>query len=327
MTRIAKDKLCVVQFMHCGNEFLMSKCKHTPSPIKRANGSLLMPWSQEENHFRRLVRHDGWYVDKSGDYKKGHLAFWTEWEAMTIAWPLAMDKDFFKAHFVHEVQCPPAVSGTASCGRKGAKCSYGFQNTDPCVFGETFKYSNCHQSARGDLRRMKPGSLVVFGSYKKDKQRGKEVFCLDTIFVVGDVAYDYTTNNVSTNNVDSVLCSEWYKNLTLRRLPAGNDFTFYRGTTCRQKVNLANALFSFTPAKIYDGDDVPRERCVLDDIRSLNSHLRTAVFNRGRQGFHPEEAYRNEIKAVWDDIVQQVMKQGFVLGVRFDGWTQQTTRD
>lgn len=318
---IVKDKLCVVQFMHSGNEFLMSKCKNTPPAKVCANGSLQVPWSMEKDHFRRLVQHDGWYVDKSGDYKKGHLVFWTEWEAMTIAWPLGTDKDFFKAHFVHEILCPPTVSGTAHCG-KNPNGSYGYQNTDPCVFGDKFKYSNCHQSERGDLRRMKPGSLVVFGSYKEDKQRGKEEFCLDTIFVVGDVAYDY-----STNNVDAVQCSEWYKNLTLRRLPPGKSFTFYRGTTCRQKVNLANALFSFTPAKIYDGVYVPRERCVLDDIRSLNSHLRTAVFNRGRQGFHPEEANRNEIKAVWDDIVQQVMKQGFVLGVRFDGWTQQTTRD
>ena len=313
MTTIAKDKLCVVQFMHSGNEFLMSKCKHTPSPITRADGALLVPWSREENHFRRLVQHDGWYVDKSGDYKKGHLAFWTEWEAMTIAWPLGTDKDFFKAHFVHEIQCPSTVPGTAHCG-KNPSGSYGYQNTDPCVFGETFKYSNCHQSARGDLRRMKPGSLVVFGSYKEDKQRGKEVFCLDTVFIGGDVAYDY-----STNNVDDVSCSEWYKDLTLRRLPSGKNFTFYRGATCRQKVNLANVLFSFTPAKLCDGVCVPRERCVLDDIKSLNRHLCTAVFNRGNQGFHAEEANRNEIKAVWDDIVQQVMEQDFVLGVHF-GW-------
>ena len=313
MMTIVKDKLCVVQFMHSGNEFLMSKCKHTPSPIIRADGSLLVPWSREENHFRRLVQHDGWYIDKSGDYKKGHLAFWTEWEAMTIARPLVKDRDFFKAHFVHEVQCPPAVSGTAHCG-KNPSGSYGCQNTDPCVFGSTFKYSNCHQSVRGNLRRMNPGALVVFGSYKKDKQHNKEVFCLDTVFVVGDVAYDY-----STDNVNIVPCSDWYKDLTLRRLPPGKNFTFYRGATCRQKVNLANALFSFTPAKICDGVCVPRERCVLDDIKSLNRHLRTVVFNNWRRGFYPEEAVQQEIKDVWNEIVDQVVKQGFVLGVHFDG--------
>jgi len=321
MVSIDKDKLCIVQFMHSGNEFLMSKLKHTPLPKECTDGSLLVPWSMEKNHFRRFVRHDGWYVDKFGDYKKGNLAFWTEWEAETIARPLGTDKDYFKAHFAHEVQCPRKVSGTASCGRADAGDSHCYQNTDPCVFGDSFKYSNCHQSAKGDLRRMKQGSLVVFGSYKEDKQRGKEVFCLDTIFVIGDVAYDY-----STDNVNIVPCSEWYKDLTLRRLNPGEDFTFYRGTTCRQKVNLASALFSFTPAKLCEGVRVPRERCVLDDIRSLNSYLRTPVFNRGKQGFHSEEATRNEIKAVWDDIVQQVTTQDFVLGVRFDGWTQPTTK-
>ena len=307
--------------MHSGNEFLLSKCKHTPSPKTRADGSLLVPWSREEKHFRRLVRHDGWYVDKSGNYKRGDLAFWTEWEAVTIARPLGTDKDFFKAHFVHEIQCPPTVSGTAPCGNNPTD-DHGYLNTDPCVFGDTFKYSNCHQSAKGDLRRMKPGSLVVFGSYKKDKQYNKEVFCLDTVFVVGDVACDY-----STDNVDVILCSEWYKDLTLRRLPPGNDFTFYRGATCRQKVNLASALFSFTPSKICDGVCVPRERCVLDDIRSLNSHLRTPVFNNWRRGFYPKEAIQQEIKDVWDDIVQQVTEQDFVLGVRFHGCTQETTRN
>ena len=155
---IAKDKLCVVQFMHSGNEFLMSTCEHTPLPKICVDGSLQVPWSMEKNHFRRLVRHDGWFVDKSGDYKNGNLAFWTEWEAETIARHLVMDKNFFKAHFVHEVQCPRTVPGTASCGRAEVGYSHGYQNTDPCVFGDTFKYSNCHQSARGDLRRMKQGS-------------------------------------------------------------------------------------------------------------------------------------------------------------------------
>lgn len=309
---IVKDKLCVVQFMHSGKEILMSKCKHTPPPSTRADGSLQVPWSREQNHFRRLVRHDGWYVDKSGNYKNGDLAFWTEWESVTIAKPLGMDKDFFKAHFVHEVQSPPTVSGTAYCGRN-PNGIFGCQNTDPCVFGDTFKYSNCHQSTRGDLRRMKPGSLVVFGSYKKDKQRNKEVFCLDTVFVVGDIAVDY-----STNNIEIVHCPGWYKDLTLRRLPSGRDYTYYCGVTCRGKVNLANALFSFTPAKICDGGCVPRERCVLDDIRSLNSQLNTSVFNNWRRGFYPKEAVQQEIQDVWSKIVDQVLKKGFVLGVRFD---------
>ena len=87
---------------------------------------------------------------------------------------------------------------------------------------------------------------------------------------------------------------------------------------CRQKVNLASALFSFTPSKICDGVCVPRERCVLDNIKSLNRHLRTAVFNNWRRGFYPQEAVPQEIKDVWNEIVDQVVKQGFVLGVHFD---------
>ena len=306
----------MVQFMHSGNEFLMSKCKHTPPPSTRADGYLQVPWSRERDHFRRLVRHDGWYVDKSGNYKNGDLAFWTEWESATLARRVSTDKDFFKAHFVHKILCPSAVSGTASCcGKNATESVPGFLNTDPCVFGDTFKYSNCHQPPSGDLRRMKQGSLVVFGSYKKDKSRNKDVFCLDTVLVVGGVAFDYTTNDVKI-----VPCSEHYKNLTLRRLPPGGNFTFYRGVTCRQKVNFENALFSFTPARLFnEGNDASCQRCVLSDIETLNQHLNVKVFKRGRNiNFKAGVVDSSSIKSVWSEIVRQVIQQEFVLGVRFD---------
>lgn len=317
-SHLLKDKLLVVQFMHSGNEFPVLKCKRTNVTPSTVNGIFNVGWSCEESHHRRLVQHEGLYVDRSGKCKKGSLAFWTEWEAETSAKQIQTNNNFFKAHFVHTVKRPVALIGSGVCGSGNAnKCPL-YLNTDPCVFGKTFKYSNCHQSQNGELRRMAPGSLVVIGSYKSislpNKKSKKEVFCLDTVFVVGDTALDY-----STSNVNAVACSTYYKNLTLNRLPVGCDFTFYRGVSCRKNVNMKDALFSFTPAKFYkDGNgNKYNDRCVLD-IESINNQLSKKIFSkRMRHGFKPTAVNEQEVKEIWDAIVKQVTDDDFVLGVYF----------
>lgn len=316
MASITKDKLCIVQFMHSGNEFPVLKCKRTIAPSELSKSRFHVYWSAEPSHYRRLIQHCGCYVDKNGNYLSAPLAFWSEWEAETIAERLHPNKDFFKANFIHHALNPMLMSGTGVCGcGTAAKCPL-YLNTDPCLFGSTFKYSNCHQSKFGDLRRLAPGSLIVFGSYKKIAGcQPKEVFCLDTVFVVDDIAVDY-----ATDNVNAVPCSEKYKNLTLLRLPMGENFTFYRGATCHSSVTLNDALFSFTPAKLVGDGDAAYKRCVIEDIEVLNRHLRKPVFYRSaRQGFHAEVADMREIKAVWKKIVNLVTYgDNFVLGVHFD---------
>ena len=141
---VPKDKMCAVQFMHSGNEFPVLNCKRTAPPQKLSDGIYDVSWSTEESHHRRLVQSAGWYVDENGRHKKGNLVFWTEWEAATVARQIGTAKDFFKANFVHVAKKPVALSGVGVCGSGNANRCPLYLNTDPCVFGKTFKYSNCH---------------------------------------------------------------------------------------------------------------------------------------------------------------------------------------
>ena len=311
--QIPKDQLCVVQFMHSGKEMKVYTKGANANAKILGDGSLVVKGNDKE-HCRRLIRNEGWYIDgKSGAYKKGNLAFWTEWEAPTRAMQTGIDKDFFKAKFVHMADFEAVTEGIGRCK---SNCEY--LNTDPCVFGRTFKYAVCHQTVNGDLRRLAKNSLIIFGSCKQNEKQN--VFCLDTVFVIDKNAVDYTASIVN-----SLACSEMYKELTLRRV--SGPYTFYRGVTCRGEVDMSKALFSFTPAQLCENGIVPVDRCVIDNIEILNKHLKNKVFKRGRMcNFKAEVSDECEVRRVWKEIVAQVIAKNFVLGVRFD-WPKAKTEN
>lgn len=130
-------------------------------------------------------------------------------------------------------------------------------------------------------------------------------YYLDTLFVVGENT-NYTTG--ATNNI---ICSDEYRSLTLARLPQGQNFTFYRGKTYQQ----CHTLFSFTPAKIWSNNNDIRCRCPLD-LALINQVAQQDIFNtRLTQGFRSTNL--NQVNTVWDEIVNQVRRNGFVLGISF----------
>ena len=177
-------------------------------------------------------------------------------------------------------------------------------NTDPCVFGTSFKYSICRQTPKGIMRRLAPGSLIIFGS------RINCEFYLDTVFMVGDIAIDYRTGNDL-----KAMCSKEYKNLTVDRLPAGN-YTFYRGITPNGEKLLQEQCFSFVPARLSSMNS-RSERCKVDLVQ-LNSIAQMKAFNvdvwRNKKASSASAA---QIISVWNEVVRQVTEQKFVLGVRF----------
>lgn len=308
----------LVQFMHPGPEFEVQGCmtigKSVPVAWRKTDGASL-----HSDHCRRLVRHHGQFVaDLNGEPKEGDLAFWTEWEGPTQAMKIPCNEDFFSACFQHEVQFPCRVSepGEAVKGASQTGCGGdAFMDTDPCVFGRTFKYAICQQSPNSDLRRLAPNSLIVFGSYKKS-QRGQEVFCLDTVFVVEGDGIDYTYSTIN-----GIYCSEAYKNLSLRRVDKAAKNTFYRGV----RYGTGREIFSFTPAKRV-GDKEFSRRCVIEDVKTLNQPG-VKVFAQGRtQGFCSQIVEDETIRQTWRKIVDQVRAQGFVLGVGFDWPVQGVTR-
>ena len=293
----------VIQFIHPGKEFPVSETNSAILP----DGRYEVGWNTEKHH-RRLVKHIGSYVDNDGVLCRNFdLVFWTEWEGPTVATRLDVARDELHARYVHEVQYPTVPEGMDDVRREcddnlDDNCEDGLLNTDPCVFGDTFKYSNCQQSKEGVLRWLENGSLIIFVS------RIQGEYYLDTVFVTKS-GLEYETDSVDTIN-----CSQQYRKLTLDRLPTGRSYTFYR---C-QEFTDNNQIFSFVPAKTLTGDEADYVRCRLD-ITAINNVAGCHAFGAElKQKFKCTIASVNLNQSIWSEIVRQIRNQGFVLGVHFD---------
>ena len=311
--------IAIVQFPHSGKEFPCSrKTLFDQTKITRWNAG---------DHCRRLVKHNGEYINQTGRKSKGALAFWTEWESNTIALPVGV-RCHLGAKNIHSCLTPePAFARkewTCRHGDPDDNCSGGCCkancvnknlgiNTDPCVFGSTFKYCLCRQDASPNiLKHLDIGSLVVFGS-KVESQ-----FCLDTVFVV-ESGQKYMTTPASIGKLNT---SVEYRSLTLDRF-AGFVGRFYRGAT---NFNPVAGMYSFTPAELLKrGSSSRGRRCVLD-LQRLNKLHSAKMFNcNSTQSVKHTEVLSNCAqlpKQVWDEIRRQVFAQGFVLGTHFD-WPSQ----
>ena len=248
------------------------------------------------DHYRRLVSHRGWYVDdKTCREKEAQLVFWTEWEACTTAvnlWPTNKVPDY--AHSVHTVKTP----------LKGYRP--GGINTDPCVFGTSFKYCCCQQTENGTMRSLAPGSLILFGSHLSDR------FFLDTVFVVDGegIPYEGGTNGLTV--------SREYRELALKRLDSGKN-TLYCGKAFRSADK--GHPYSFTPVRLFDAKDACCGERFSLDLAKLNQCLPRDArqFAPGlNQKFKAIESSPEVILAVWNEIVRQVLDAKFFLGVHFD---------
>ncbi|MBR1608917.1 MAG: hypothetical protein IJ678_04795 [Kiritimatiellae bacterium] len=254
------------------------------------------------SHTRRLIFHDGTFIDGNGKQQTARLAFWGEWEARTTAaaMPSAKGAGLF-ARWVHVVESPFEGAGKQAT------------NTDPCVFGSTFKYCCCQQHRKGEknpglMRRLPPGSIVLFGSNLSGK------FALDTVFVVGEKGVPYE----ATGDYSSLSVSQEYLEIALNRLRDRETNTFYRGVSFRR----SGGMYSFAPARLFkEGDFKCGERFVLD-FRKVNDCLRSsnafAVKQGQTQGIHPIEAEQEVVRAVWTEIVRQVREAKFLPAVHFD---------
>lgn len=310
----------IIQFMHPGKEVDVKK-------LSKNNG-----WNIY-GHARRLIKHVGVYVDSNNIVKEGELAFWNEYEAPTTPTriPRSGRYNWKFAKYEHEIL--PLTKQMANPFKdKGSCCA----NTDPCVFGDTFKYSNCQQIPQGDLWKLNSGDVVLFGAHHKN------LFALDTVFVVRDRGIVYQVPIRTFPLPSAISVSSEYKILTLDNLgPRKNrrakknhakqfidQFVFYRGVPVLKGDLLERGqIFSYTPAKLAGTPDY-NERCMID-LRVLNGRLRKAGLNAGfarklKQG-HKAIVYSGgqvSVNLVWNevrDMVEKVnMKNPFVLGTHFD---------
>ena len=267
----------VVQFPHPGPE-------HNPGHIPR------LPWRMAWNtdgHGRKFMRSPGRYVDKSDVLSAAELTFWGEWEPpsdIVEAWSASGSLPRLLHVPVWERIAPPDR-----------------QNTDPWVFGDHFRYSNCKQQAQYALQRLTPGSVILFGSTKSG------AFILDTVFVVKD-SRPYTPSNPSATDDAFRFC-------TIESLCepssscAGDSFTLYQGARFDEPIN---GMYSFVPSRRADSD---KKRRFARPSISLPGYVNPSAVMAPSGASRPRS--RNEAHDQWVKVRDQVRRTDCLLGVWF----------
>lgn len=323
MKTVQKSEPLIVQFFHSGFECPVERVARAQA-LRLPGASVSVPWIVKDKsgrksddgcrivcdgHTRRLIAHEGEYVDSNSKTISAKLAFWGEWEADTLATklPPAKAEPRFHAKWVHEPSLPKTVPHPSCI------------NTDPCVFGKSFKYCCCLQHRKGEhgpcvTRRLPPGSLVLFGS------RLSGEFVLDTVFVVDGKWTDYQTGNAAKLKV-----SAKYRKLTLDRLEGNATNTFYRGA----EFSRDGGPFSFVPARLFREGNVDCSKRFRLDVPAVNRFLTGAKHGlstdpKKKQELTIVRTDRATVFQVWAEILRQVrtgnyMGQGaFLPAVRFD---------
>lgn len=281
----------IVQFTHPGGE-------HKPDKNNKTHKS----WNKGK-HQRKFLNAFGKFVQRN-DLKEDSLIFWGEWEPPSIVQRLDAQENKFMPNWLHEPYLPTTLP-TAT----GYQQSY--QNTDPLVFGDSFRYFVCKQfkpkrKKETFLASLEKGSIILFGS--TGNQNTKEAFFqLDTVFVVSDyIEYDPSDINALSNyKVDN------YRDFVFKMaFPNPLDYSLklrlYIGATFENPVS---EMYSFTPAKVYN-NNYGFPRVALKDIKYITNNLNAAP--------KISEVGQNDIIEFWKTIRDISRKQDCVEGVAFN---------
>jgi len=255
-----------------------------PGSEHRPTGPV-MEWNRGP-HARKFLKASGRYVD-GGAVRTGVFTFWGEWEPQS-----------------------GIIETYAHHGRSGPRWLHDpywevprhrrlLQNTDPLVFGEYFRYSNCRQTRNAKLRSLPPGSVILFGS-----RIGPE-FVLDTVFVVGADGQDYIRGES-----EHVACPDWIQAVVFEPLRSSHErptetFRLYRGRTYEEAPQRA---FSFVPCRPHEVGHAAFSRPAIHlDRRWLEPNL--------AMGAKATPATDAELLALWEEVAQQVAAAGLSLGI------------
>ena len=276
------DSRCFVQFSHPGWE-------HEPDP---GGGKA---WnSYAHGHMRKFMQLRGEWMNEDGTRSSGDLRAWGEWEPESeLVGELV--PPYQDSRYPRYLWRPYYV----------AKNDYReLHNTDPFIFGERFLYSNCGQPKKPGLRKLGRGSVIAFGSGKKID--GERRWMLDTVLVVADYV-DYGAPEAL------MVLDEWASDAFL--VASGGPLVdneeaqlrLYRGATPEDPID---GMFSFFPATPASGDSGFARPLI---------ELPSEYFNP-RSWQAPKGLWRDrsaeELRGLWDSLVQQVHEAGLVLGTQ-----------
>ncbi|MCY2987436.1 MAG: hypothetical protein NTY19_06165 [Planctomycetota bacterium] len=285
-----QDEIRFIQFPHPGGE-----CRPGPDGKIEWNPS-------SEDHCRKFLHQKGRWVTGPDDSspKEADLDFWAEWEPQSELIRRLPRGQPGSPKFLLRPRFFPKT------------CYQGLHNTDPFVFGDQFYYCVCKQEKT--MRRLAPGSIIVFGS------RLKRSFVLDTVFVV-EAWEPHNADNYQTLPVPEV-----YRAAGLAPLYDGGDscctnaqgepHRLYHGA---MHDNRCHGMFSFFPC--LPTSEFPagfaRPNICLPELISQGLPM-------GLKISHPLTA--DQANALWNRVAKQVREhQSLRLGVFAEipsgGWT------
>ncbi len=283
----------VVLFNHPGQE-------HEP----RQSGQVF-PWNTGGGHRRKYVSVLAQLARSDEDANRldpawQRVSLWGEYEAPTMAHRFDEPPELGMPDWWHTL----LPVGTAPVGA---------QNTDPWVFGSTFRYVYCRQTAKATayLKHLTHGDLLLFGSYKEHlpvRKSGKTYdFYLDTVFVVDQPNYPSERTERPRSLYDAA-----HLRATYNRLPwdERDGTTFYTGVMLgRQRSKLP---FCFSPCTLAQGEIPGRAR------RPMISDLFGGPSNTPQ--FVEKRAEKSTADA-WRKVVDRCLEQGLGLAARIEDAT------
>ncbi len=253
-----------------------------PGPEHNPGNRDIQPWNVRD-HGRKFLRSSGRYVARNGRPREAELVFWGEWEPpsrIIERW----EREHSLPRFLHEPVWQHLPPGQQP------------QNTDPWVFGNSFRYSNCRQASSPALQRLEPGSVILFGSTIAGE------FVIDTVFVVKDDGKKFCPNNPPRTDEGFRICVVE----SLRATDGNTSFTLYRGATYEDRIN---GMFSFVPCRRADAPELrfPRPPIQLDGYINPNSWRGPRVI----------PASQTDVRQQWTRVRKQVLDADCLLGISF----------
>lgn len=252
------------------------------------------PWNTLKRHKRKFMCMEGVEYIKNINKQplNGKLTFWGEWEAQSKFKVISeTSKDYYGPRLIHYPFFDSSYKGEKK------------QTTDPFIFGENFWFTHCRQKYRS-IRNLSEGSIIIFGSERNDDKK----FLVDTIFVVGK---RYSQVDIA-KNIKSFPYLLRENNLEMKNLltdPSKSGYGFYQGKSFKK-----NEIFSFVPAKVSNGKN-GHARLILDTKDERHNFQPTGAGAVCR--VTNELPSMSEIKDYWELLVEETLKQGFLLAYRF----------
>ncbi len=282
----------IVQFTHPGPE-------HAPDNKDRNHKD----WNQG-NHARKYLLSAGSYV-VDDSLRQGKLFFWGEWEPPSHVRALASTNVPCAPRWLHIPYLPAALPSSTVSGQP-------YQNTDPFVFGGAFKYFVCKQFQNKrqritPLARLEKGDIILFGS-TKGKLRASSFFQLDTVFVISHY-YEYDISDAHA--LRDVGLGDYWDIVFKMGFPQPANYSLklrlYVGATHAAPVN---GMYSYSPCKVWAGEDVLFPRIKLKDLSFITNNLNAAP--------KITEVSLEESVRCWNTIRDISRAQGCFEGVRFN---------